>query len=213
MRRARQWRGRNAIEPRDPHDFLDEIGRAFDVGPERGHLHDHLSGGAGKIGELEPKALENAGHFRTVEFEPGQPLHLAPRKHDALAGPRNPPSKGDLRDNPAAQFNHQPRRKLKPRKAECRIDAAFEPVARVRMNAEPASAAGDIRGIPKRRFDQHVRRRRVAARGLAAHDPGQRFDARVIGDNHIVRVEPVGPAIERGEFLARHCAAHGNVCP
>src|SRR3977135_3540381 len=87
---------RNAIEPRDPHDFLDEIGRAFDIGPERGRLDDHLSGDAGKIGEFEAKALENAGHFRTVELEPGQPLHLAPRKHDVVAGPRNPPSKGDL---------------------------------------------------------------------------------------------------------------------
>src|SRR6202035_2953315 len=52
---------------------------------------------------------------------------------------------------------------------------------------------------------------RVAARGLAAHDPGQRLDARVIGDNYVVRVEPVGPAIERGEFLARLGAAHGEI--
>ena len=46
---------------------------------------------------------------------------------------------------------------------------------------------------------------------MAAHDPGQRFDARAIGDNHIVRVEPVGPAIERGEFLIRLSAAHGEI--
>src|ERR1019366_9373241 len=87
----------NAVEPRDSQDFLDEIGLALDVWPERGRLHHHLAGVASKIGKFEPKALENAGHFRAVKFESSQPLHLAPRKNDALVGPRNPPSKGDLR--------------------------------------------------------------------------------------------------------------------
>ena len=39
--------GKNAVKPGDTQDFLDEIGLALDVGPERGHLHHHLVGVAG----------------------------------------------------------------------------------------------------------------------------------------------------------------------
>src|SRR5208283_359069 len=105
--RARQWGRRDTVEPSDTQDFFDEIGLALDVGSERGRLHQHFVGVAGKIREFKPKTLENAGHFRAVEFEPSQPFHLAPRKHDASIRMRNPPRKSDLRGSATAKLNHQ----------------------------------------------------------------------------------------------------------
>ena len=45
---------------------------------------------------------------------------------------------------------------LQPRHHEGRIDAALEPIARIRIDAELAAGLGDVDLVPQRRFDQHV---------------------------------------------------------
>ena len=65
---------------------------------------------------------------------------------------------------PATVVSDGPRRrdsstmagKLEARHQEGRVDAALEPVARVRVDAELAAGLRDVELVPKRRFDQHV---------------------------------------------------------
>ena len=114
----------------------------------------------------------------------------------------------DPRSLSAADLEHHARRELEPRKRECGIDAALETIARIRVDAELAAGLGDIERIPKRRFDQHIGRALVAARGLSAHDAADQFDALLVGDDHHALVEGVGLAVEREKRLALYGAAH-----
>ena len=95
------------------------------------------------------------------------------------------------------------RRELGAGNAELRIDAALEAIARVGDDAELAAGLRDVGRVPQRAFDQHVARVLVAARMLAAHDAGDRFDAVVVGDDHHGLVERIGLAVEREHALAR----------
>ena len=102
----------------------------------------------------------------------------------------------------AAQIDHEAGGEVEPRQGEGRIDAALEAVAGVRDDAEAPAGAGDGARVPERRFDQHIGGGLVAARGLPAHDAGDRLDAVVVGDHHRIGIEPVGLAVERDEALA-----------
>ena len=99
------------------------------------------------------------------------------------SSPKALPTTMVLRCRAAAQFQHQPGRHFQSRHHEGRIDAALEAIARIGIDAELAAGLGDVDLVPQRRFDQHVRGLLRTARGLAAHDAGQRFDAMVVG-NH-----------------------------
>ena len=111
----------------------------------------------------------------------------------------------------ATEVEHEMGGELGAGHAELRIDAAFETIARIAVDAEPAAGLRDIERIPQRRFDQHVGRAFVAARMLPADDAGERFDTVVVGDHHHRLVEFVGPAVERRQFFAGTRAAHDEI--
>src|SRR5690606_16491524 len=73
------------------------------------------------------------------------------------------------------------------------------------------AGAGDVERLPQRRFDQHVGGRLGAAALLAAHDASKRFHPGLVGDDAHVLIEKIGPAVERGQNLARSRTAHDEV--
>ena len=107
------------------------------------------------------------------------------------------PATVTVRRRAAAEVEHHLGGELQARQHEGRIDAALEAIARVGIDAELAAGLRDVERLPQRRFDQHVGGRCRAARGLAAHDAGERFDAVVVGDHAHRVVERVGLAVER----------------
>ncbi len=46
-----------------------------------------------------------------------------------------------------------------------------------------------------------------------AHDSGERFNARIVGDDHNIRIERIGPAIERDEGPRPSCARRTTILP
>ena len=117
----------------------------------------------------------------------------------------------DLGRRAAAEVEHHLRREFEAGQHEVRIDAALEAIARVGVDAELAAGLRDVERVPQRRLDQHVGGALVAARGLAAHDAGERLDAVVVGDHAHGVVERVGLAVERQQRLAVLGAAHDEI--
>ena len=125
---------------------------------------------------------EDALHLDQRHLDAGEPLDLGQREIDHALVAEAIADDDVLRRRAAAELEHQLGRHLQARHHEGRIDAALEAVARIRIDAELAAGLGDVDLVPQRRFDQHVGGVLVAARGLAAHDAGERFDAVIVGD-------------------------------
>ena len=174
--RSRQRRRGHIVDADHAHDFFDDVGLALDVGApaRRGDMRDL---GAGAF-HAEAEALENHRRFFARNVETREAPRFAPGKIDRARESRKRAGERELRRRAAAHVEDELRRKLDPREREVGIDAAFETIARVGDDAELAAGMGDILRVPQRRLDQHVGRRFVAARRLAAHDAGKRFDAR-----------------------------------
>ena len=183
---AREGRRGHPVEPADARDLLDEIGLAFDVRPPGGR-DDFREAIFRAEAEAEPAQGRERGDI--VDLEAGEALGFAQREIDRAPVVGDRAGEHDLRSLAAANLEHHAGRELEPRKRECRIDAALETIARIRVDAELAAGLGDIERIPKRRFDEHIGRLLVAARGLSAHDAADRFDAVLIGDHHHALVE------------------------
>ncbi|MGY4300627.1 hypothetical protein ACVWXN_008722 [Bradyrhizobium sp. i1.4.4] len=142
---------------------------------------------------------------------PGEPLDLGNRKIDHPVVAEGLSDHDVLGRRAAAYFHHELGGELQSRHHEGRIDAALEAVARVRIDAELAPGLGDVDLVPQRRFDQHVGGVLVAARGFAAHDAGERFDAVLVRDHADGGIEIVGAAVERQQRLAVAGAAHHEI--
>ena len=198
----------DAIDADDAHDLLDDVGLAFDVRPPRRRRDLHALVLAG---DEEAELGQHAPHLDETEIEAGEALQFAGREVDDLFRRFRLAGDGDLRRRAAAELHHHLRRELQPRHHEVRIDAALEAIARVGVDAELAPGLRDVERLPQRRFDQHVGGGLVAARGLAAHDAGERLDAAVVGDHAHGVVERVGLAVERQQLLAVLRAAHDEI--
>ncbi len=162
--------------------------------------------------EMEkPSRLQNEPDLGGMKVEAGETLHFGQREIDGAARVRNFAGDENLGRLAAAQIENEPGREFETRHHEVRIDAAFEAVARIGMNAERAAGLRDVERIPQRALDQDVGRRIGAARGFPAHDAGERFNALVIGDDNHVRIERVGLAVERKQRFARLGAANRKI--
>ena len=147
------------------------------------------------------------------QVEAGEALHLAEREVDDRLRRLGLAGDDDLGRRAAAELDHHLRREFEPRQHEGRIDAALEAIARVGVDAELAAGLRDVERLPQRRLDQHVGGGLVAARGLAAHDAGERFDAVVVGDHAHGVVERVGLAVERQQLSRRPARGARRDCP
>ena len=67
----------------------------------------------------------------------------------------------------------------------------------------PPRGAADRGRVPVRRLEQHVGALRRDLGARAAHRAGERDDAAVVGDDHVVRVEGALDVVQRGQLLAR----------
>ena len=152
--------------------------------------------------DREAERTKHALDLRQVDLDAGQALHLVERKIDHALGRLGLARYRHLRGLAAAEIEHHSGRELEPRQHEGGIDPAFEAVARIRNNAELAAGLRDVQRLPQRGFDQHVGGRLRAARGLAAHDAGERLHALLVGDHADRLVERVALAIERDQALA-----------
>ena len=154
---------------------------------------------------------EDPLHLHQRHVDGCEPLHLVKREIDHAVFAKGVADHDIFGRRTAAHFHHQLGRHFEPGHHERRIDAALKTVARVGIDAELAAGLRDVDLVPQRRLDQHVRGALVAARGLAAHDARQRFDAVVVGDHADAAVERVGAAVQRFERLAVAGAAHGEI--
>ncbi len=112
------------------------------------------------------------------------------------------PARRRVRGFAATEFEHQRRGEVEARQTEGGIDAALEAIPRIAGDPELPTRLRRGGRIPERALDQHVDRGLVAARGLAAHDAGDRLGPAVVGDDEDRRVERVGLAVQRRERLA-----------
>ena len=117
----------------------------------------------------EAEMAEDASHFGQRHLESGQAFDLAQREIDDAVLAEGVTDDDILRRRAAAELHDELGRELQPRHHEGRIDAALEPVARVRIDAELAAGLRDVDLVPQRRFDQHVGGVLVATGRLAAH--------------------------------------------
>ena len=196
----RQRRRGHAVDAEDAHDFLDEIGLAFDIRPPGRHPDRQRRRGA-RDGEAERR--QHVTDLVVGRIDAGEPLHFGrPGRRSTSRGSGTVPATTTSLGTPPQRSSDQPRRKLEAGQHEGRIDAALEAVARIGIDAELAAGLGDGERLPQRRFDQHVDGLIRAAGSLAAHDAGERLDAVVVGDDAHRRIERIGLAVERQQALA-----------
>ena len=176
---------------------------ALDVGAPARHGHFARA-------RLEAEVRQDRQTLALGNVDADQPLHFAVGEVDDASRLIRVAGDDDARGLAAADVEHHARRELQAGHAELRIDAALETIARVGDDAELAAGLGDVDRVPQRALDQHVAGRGVAARMLAAHDAGDRFDAIVVGDDDHAVVERVSLAVERQHALAGASAAHAE---
>ena len=186
----------------DADHFLDQVGGAVDVGTPAGRGDaPFLALRAVERDDREAQALEDAalriGLHRHAAEPPGQRGIVM----DQLAARRRRACAHHLRSLAAAQAQDEIGEDIEAGFEELRIDAALEPAARVRGEVQRPPGGGDALRIEIGDLQQHVGRRLGAARMLAAHDPGDVVDARVVGDHRHRVVEQVVLAVERGHAL------------
>ena len=204
----RQRRRRHLVEADDAHDLLDEVGLALDVGaPARHGDLEVLAMAGGPEAEQRQRRL----HFRGRHGEAGEALHFGDREVDDQVALGNLARDHDLGGLAAADLEDELGREFEARNREGRINAALEAMAGVRMNVERPARARDGERIPERALDQHVDRVGAAARRGAAHDAGERLDARIVGDHAHGVVERIILAVERREAFAGAAAAHHEI--
>ena len=150
---ALERRHRHLVDADNAHDLLDDVGLAVDVGSPRGHRDLHHRAAAG---HHETEMAENALHLCQGHVDSGQSFDLGERKIDHAIVAEGVADHDVLRRRAAAQLHYQPGRHFQPRHHEGGIDAALEPITRVRIDAELAAGLRDVDLVPQRRFDQHV---------------------------------------------------------
>ncbi len=134
--------------------------------------------------KLEAELSRIAGHCGGVEFEPGQPLHFAPRKIDALVARAGVVRRETISEaSPPQRSSTRCVASSSAGQAESRIDAALETIARIRVDAELRPVRAIFSGSQSADSISTSVVVFVAARGFAAHDAGERFDALVVGDD------------------------------
>ena len=73
---------------------------------------------------------------------------------------------------------------MQARDTEGRINAAFETIARIGIDAELAARLRNIQRIPQRGFNQHIGCRLIAARCFTAHNACNGFNTFLVGNHH-----------------------------
>src|SRR5262249_7810229 len=187
------------IDTDEPHDLLDKIRRASDVGPPgRRRCFELLAFAV----ELDAERFQQRLDLARVEFETAYPLDEAEIEFERGVRLRRLAGDLDLAGLAAHKLEHKLSRKLEPGHDEVWIDAALESETCIGLNVEPAPGARRTLRIEIGRLDEHVGRAFGDARLLAAHHPAKPEHSAVVGDDAHVAVDLVGLAVERDEFLA-----------
>ena len=105
------------------------------------------------------------------------------------------------------QFGHA----LNRLRRQCKINPALVAVPRIGGKIKAARASGDGIGLPKRCFDIHILRAVAHGSSRAAHDAGERFDLRLVGDHAHALVQRDGVAVEQSQAFTVFGPAHRQV--
>ncbi|MCC2665926.1 MAG: hypothetical protein K0S35_3848 [Geminicoccaceae bacterium] len=194
-----------------PHQLLDHVGlHAHVVAPGRRPQLEHaVLDPFGAEAERPHVALDHGA----VQRDAGHPLQLLHPEADRRLRRRERAGQDRLARLPAAELEDQPRRVLHAGQDHRRVDAALEAGARIALDAKAAPVQGGPLGIEQRDLEHDLGRPARDPGALAAHDAAQADRARGVGDHRHVRLEPVGPAVERVERLAGAGEAQAEIAP
>ena len=129
--------------------------------------------------------------------KPGEPQARLPLPGGLLSG------RDDAAGLAAAQLQDKARGGLDGAGQQGGVDAALEALASVRGDLMPPPGQRHAHRVEQRAFQEHPGGRLVAAGRGAAHDPGERLNARRVGDDAILRIGRVVLPVQRPESLAR----------
>ena len=207
---AAERRRRHAVDADDAHHLLDEIG--LDGGRRAPARHGDRERPlrAMRLGH-EAERGKDAAHLGHGGIDAAKAFHLGDRELDDIDRVRNLAGEEDLAWASATEIHDHLGGEFETRHVEGRVDAALVAVAGVGVDAELAAGLGDVERFPQRRLDENVGGRLRAAGELAADDAGQRFDAVFVGNHAHRRIERVGAAVERQQFLAVAGAANDEI--
>ena len=111
----------------------------------------------------------------------------------------------------SGELEQELRREVRGRLREVRVDALDPAVLALGRHAQPLGRTEDPGRLEVRGLEQDVGRAFADLRLGAAHDPGERDRARLVGDHQIVRLEHTLRVVERDEPLPRTRAAHDHL--
>ena len=204
----RQRRGVQLVIAVDAGDFLDQIGVLRQVAAPGRRLDDrlfaHAVNRAAEIGQDLHFAL-------FAQRQTGKAARLRQIEADRFRRSGNLARDFDLGGFAAAQLHDHFSGQFQPGLHEMRVDAAREAVLRIRHDAQLAAYLRNGDGVPQRGFDQNVRGLVRATGFLAAHDAGQRFHARIVGNHPDFLVQRVFPLVQRLEGLSLQRAADHQI--
>ena len=179
----------------DAGDFFDQIGVAEDVGAPRGR--GDLIAVEGKTQRVQGLALLGFGNVHADKAD--DPCRVQGIGAGGVGGLA---VHGKLGRRAAAEVEDHLRGKIEARQREGGIDAALKAVAGVGIDLLRAAGGGDGDRVPEGGFKENLGGVRGAARGLPAHDSGERLRAVVVRDQHLAGAKPVALAVQRLKFLA-----------
>ena len=125
---AVEGRRRDAVDPDDAHDLLDDIGLAVHVRAPRWRRDLYA---LALPGDEEAKPPQHAPKLRQGDLDPGQPGHGIEREIDHQVGGARLGCDLVRGRRSAAEIEHHLGRELEPRQHESRVDAALEAIARI----------------------------------------------------------------------------------
>ena len=160
----------------------------------------------------KPSAVRMRSLLRPRHLDAGQRLHPAAAQQCSCAGVRRPARHHELGGLAAAEIEDHARGELGAGGREGRIDAALEAVARIGADAELAAGRRGAHRIEKGDLEEHIARRRRAARALAAHDAADRLAAPQSSAMTVIDgSSAIGAAVE-GERCPRRPWPGGRGC-
>ena len=193
---ARQSKAGYLVEPVDAHDFLDQIGRTFDVAATQ--RADHLPIGA----DAEAEACEDALLLVPSHIQPAETERQTGIECNHFGRRRRRTGAHGLARRAASKVHDQAGEQIEASVQKLGINPAFKPRARIRGQSQLAARRADAGGIEIGNFEQHVGGSFRHARMLAAHDPCNVVHLALVRDYHHFAVERVGLLVERQHLFA-----------
>ena len=192
--------GRQRIKAGQACNFLNTVGRLLEVEPPTGR--SNIPGVSGIL-DRAAEFLEQRLHFCRSDGQPRKSRHVCLVEGDGALPVWGCACNGGMGDVSAAGIENDPGCSRQSVGAAFGVNAAFEPVSRIRCDSRhPAGARGAERVKPGG-FDEHIRGFIADGGGLAAHDAAEADNAGFVGDDAHFLGEFVGLAVQCREGFPR----------